>query len=509
MTEHTFKGICDEYRSLVGEYGETHVPGRLLASIYYNLELLDLGRLESLFRDREELLRVVGAYAYGMYRLLAESDRNAMLLFVKLLSSEAGGLLERLSLAPESSIMLFYASLNVEPFREYLESQGVGLGQAVSFIVKLARRLEENIIGTGSASPDDRAYVALHLSRALSEVSRILYSVHHEYSGLEEDRFLARCSAEEYYYCLLEDALRLAEQSYEGASVQDVAVLGYIQAASTLARTDLWMRGSLREAVVDGLSRARGVLDRMSIGDLLRYDALSLEGSFYYNSGWMSATVYRYDEAGSLFNEAFRRFLLVKRGREEFRLGFMRGVLVSLWNYYLMWFNHDIVTRGSIGSEKLEDARCWGEATGELLVDPPTPGMVWKLGVHAFYAYALSVAASMLLGEAPSMNPRVMELAPERVRSTVSLLVKLLSGKLDEALTIASRAPVKSIVRLLLEAYARGRLQEWLAGRDPQDVAVEYGLTVREVPILSIAGRSGDVGMSPAEALALLVLYTL
>ena len=513
LSNPVFQKLCEESYNYMIKTSGSHIPGRLLGAIYYNLELLSLDMIGKFFQSGSEKTGVLRAYAYSLYRLLSESDRNAVPLLVKILQDQGKLFLEELSQVPETAILLFPLSQNIEPYKEYLTRKGLKPEELSQLVVELALSLEEKILNNWP-DPDEKAFTALHLSRALAEVSRTVYSL-----GLElpQARRLLKCGPKEpTYRCILGKAMNLADTIIEGAEIPEIPLLGYIQVTSTITRTDLWRDRDTRNRVQRKLGDAKRILEKANYEQLIRYEALSLEGSYYYNSGWLSAVEEDFAKAAENFKHAYRSFSVLKRNNTEFPLGFLRGVYVSLWNYYLMWFDHDLQAGNEIGEEKLEDAECWGRRTGTLIVKPPLPGLSWKLGVHAFYAYALSAIASKLRGHKPHLDGQVLQRMPERIRYTIELALSLLSGDTSKALEKAEKAnrkKLRPIILDLLKALSQGEQGEHLSrlvGRE-DTVMAENRLTVREKPVLAYIREA--IASSDEEKLrrgiALLALYTL
>lgn len=515
-----FARVCSEFYDLLRKSGEFYIPGRLLASIYYNIELLNINLLEKILsrRNKDEFLGALKAYAYGLHRLLSESDRDAMPLFTKILKERGEVFLtEKLAIVPETAGLLFPASQNIEPYSAFLESTRVLPENLANIIVKTSINIEKNVLVSNESNPDDKAYTALHLSRALAEVSRTAYSMGLQ---LEESRRLLGCRREyPIHQCLLDKAIKLANMVFDGAMVPDIPVLGYIQITSTVTRTDLWNKRLVIATSVGGhtyaglvkkkMAHAKELLNNMNIRQLARYEALSLEGSYYYNSGWLSAIEGRFDEAGNNFRQAYRSFFVIQRDNTSIPLGFFRGVYVSLWNYYLMWLDHSLIHKGEPDDEILDDAKCWGEKTREILLDPPVPGMIWKLGTHAFYAYVLSIVASYIKGLTPEIDAYIVKLAPERIRAAIRTIEYLYKDRLDSAIEAAKKAGFKPLIIDLLKAMKEGRAEGYMDIMSNDKIIWEMKLTVREKPVVKyIVGKLAN-GVNVREGIVLLALYTL
>lgn len=151
--------------------------------------------------------------------------------------------------------------------------------------------------------------------------------------NLQEARPLLGCgkgSKVKVYECLFAKAMELADKEVEGASIPRIPILGYIQVTSTLTRTDLWKKQSYKAHVEEKLREARKVLEEAGITQLAEYEALSLEGSYHYNNGWLMAVSERFDEAGESFRRAYRSFFKLERDNYEIPLGSQRRVRLPL-----------------------------------------------------------------------------------------------------------------------------------------------------------------------------------
>lgn len=509
----SFRRVCEEFKDLLPTVAVAYLPGRLLAAIHFNIKHLDLGIAKNEL-DPQGYRELLKAYAYGLYKLLSENDTSGMPLLVELLERKGEKILtEELSKVAETAYLLFPASQNIEPYKVFLVKSGIGPEKLATLIVKTAHNLEKTIMQQeGMFTEDEKASTFLHLSRAIAEVSRTAYSMS---LNLQEARPLLGCgkgSKVKVYECLFAKAMELADKEVEGASIPRIPILGYIQVTSTLTRTDLWKKQSYKAHVEEKLREARKVLEEAGITQLAEYEALSLEGSYHYNNGWLMAVSERFDEAGESFRRAYRSFFKLERDNYEIPLGFLRGVYVSLWNYYLMWFNHDLITRGEVGKEKLEDAICWGERTREAISKSSLAGLIWKMGTHAYYAYALSITATSLLGGyLPEPDESFLSGAPERIKLSIDTIRYVLRGELGSALMAAREAGAKRIVQELLNsllAKDRVNIENLIIGKE---VLEKYALTVREWPVLQyIKTKAREENWEGVrKGIALLALYTL
>ncbi len=507
----SFRRVCGEFKDLLPTVAVSYLPGRLLAAIHFNIKHLDL-TIAKEDLDPQEYRELLKAYAYGLYKLLSENDTSGMPLLVEILERKGEKILtEELSKVAETAHLLFPASQNIEPYKVFLVKSGLEPEKLATLIVKTAHNLEKTISQQKDLfTEDEKAFAYLHLSRAIAEVSRTAYSIG---LSLEEARSLLGCEkGSKVYECLFTKAMNLADKEVEGASNPKIPLLGYIQITSTLTRTDLWKKEAYKSRVEEKLREARKVLEKAGIAQLAEYEALSLEGSYYYNYGWLMAVSERFDEAGESFRMAYKSFFKIERDNYEVPLGFLRGVYVSLWNYYLMWFNHDLMTRGEIGEEKLEDAICWGEETRKAISDSSIAGLIWKIGTHAFYAYALSLTATGLLkGYLPEPDKSFLSRAQERIRWSINMIRYILRGELGSALVAAKEAGAKWIVQELINALRtrdRESIENLIAGKE---VLEKYGLTVREWPVLQyIKSRAReDDWEGVSKGITLLALYTL
>ncbi|MEB3846094.1 MAG: hypothetical protein GSR83_03495 [Desulfurococcales archaeon] len=510
MNNPEFKALCNVFHNLLNKTADIHIPSRLLEVIYYNLNLLNLKKFEEYLEEKRidhEHESILDAYVYSFQKLLSERDISGFPLFVRFLKEDRASFLkDKLSTIPRTAGLLFPASQNIEPYKSYLTSMEFPPHELAKVIVETALNIEKNIVNSSKSTPDDRVYTALHLSRSMAEISRTVYSMN---INMEDLHVKLKCK--NYiptYRCILLKAIKLADTVIETAIVPRAPVLGYIQIMSTVTRTDLWKDNEFLSKIKAKLDDAWNVLMNSNYSQLNKLDALSLEGSFYYNTGWFYATNKKFDLAGERFRKAFRSFFILERNNEKVPLGFLRGVYVSLWNYYLMWFNHDLEAGGFIKEDKLQDAECWGNMTRIIVNDPSLQSLIWKLGIHAFYAYALSLTASQLLGKEVKSDPVVLSIAPERIKVTTQIIVNLLNNKVNSALDMSKKAGLKPVIMELLNCI-QGKRKCPQLNADPWEIIEKYRLTIRELPLLEYIINKLDDREETLKGIALLVLYTL
>jgi len=510
MSSISFTRECQNFKRLFDEAGGYFIPGRVLSALYFNLSLLDLQTIEKLcIEDKSWCRRAKGGIAYGLHRLLSESDRAGTELLVKFIKTYNDKLIEFLGKVPETAGLLFPASQNIEPYRDYLKHnlkfEPVNL---TKFILRTAKTVEKNVVDNENMDPDDRAYAALHLSRAYAEVARTIYSMREKLEpGIKGDFF--ECKGD-LVRCIIDKALELADRRITGASNPGIPMLGYIQITSTVTRTNLWRDKNLLERVGGvGIEEAKKIIDSSSFTTLAKFEALSLEGSYHYNKGWYYAVKGDFNMAADHFRKGYESFAKLERNGKKLPLGFFRGVYVSLWNYYLMSFDADLVKGNEISSDKIEDAICWGRGL-EKILEEQGAHIMYKVGIHGLYSYALAIVLSHYYNLPFEPRQNIVEMFPGNIAYTVEVASKLVKGERIDG-ELLERANLKKIIREIIVKIDESDSNYFESLLNNINNIEKFDLTVREIPIIKRISEDGAKGnWSQARRLAaLLTVYTL